>query len=357
MGMMPVIKWFTGFLIAFLLIWPLSWLYVDSVPIYVKAERCDFFHRQPGITVRQAHEGFAHTNIGPYGVIGIKNIDHLKGHKILIWGDSFVEAFNVADEKKMSYVFSKMAKGTFKDSIAGVSIGRSGNSLADYYYQIPYYESRLMPVAAHFFIIGHIEDTLPDQQSAHGAKFVSTPSYAIYPEDQERYQYETCRKFLSRWKLDFLWYMVRDLQAKNWKWLPSIKKANQNTLSSFAEKENDEDDMMKAWTYLFDQLKKQTDRPIVMVLLSDLPYVKKHQIVLSEDNNHIREKFKHACRANNIGVLDTQQSFVSYYQSTGRFPRGFPNSHPWEGHLNEGGHALIAADILKYLKENKIAVQ
>lgn len=354
MGVMSALKWLIGFLIAFLIIWPLSLLYVDSIPLYVKAEGGNFFHRMPGSSVRQYREGFARTNIGQYGLIGVGKINHDQTQKILIWGDSFVEAFNVPDEKKMSFVLSKMAQRTFKDSITGVSIGRSGNSIADYYYQIPYYESRLTPIMAHFFIIGHIEDTLPDQQSAHGAKFVSMPTYAIYPENQERYHYDVYRKFLSRLKLDFLWYSARDCQAKKWKWLPSVEKDNQNKLSSSTEKK--EDDMMKAWTYLFDQLKKQTDKPIVMVLLSDLPYLKKHQIVLSEDDNYIREKFKHACSVNNIGLIDMQQSFVSYYQSTGRFPRGFINSHPWEGHLNEDGHALVASGIFKYLKDHKIAI-
>ncbi len=357
MGMLPTIKWLIGFLLAFLIIWPSSWLYVDSIPIYIKADASDFFHRMPDSIVRQCREGFAYTHIGRYGIIGIENANNIRASKVLIWGDSFVEAFNVADDKKMSHVLSNMSSQMFSKSITGVSIGRSGNSLADYYFQIPYYESRLQPVAAHIFIIGHIEDTLPDQKSAHGAKFVSSPAFKFYPEDHKRYKYDFYRKWLSHYKLDFLWYMVRDLQGKQWKWLPSTVSTNQTSLSSSAEKENKQGDFIEAWSYLLIQLKKQTNKPIVMVLLSEVPYLRNHQIILSEGERGISEQFKAVCHEHDIGFIDMKPSFIAYYESTGRFPRGFPNSHPWEGHLNENGHALVAADILKYLKENKIAIQ
>ncbi|MFV1995743.1 MAG: hypothetical protein ACC661_09930, partial [Verrucomicrobiales bacterium] len=54
------------------------------------------------------------------------------------------------------------------------------------------------------------------------------------------------------------------------------------------------------------------------------------------------EQLARKCEGNGIPVIDTGEAFAELYRREKRFPTGFANTRPGEGHYNSRGHAVIA---------------
>ena len=101
----------------------------------------------------------------------------------------------------------------------------------------------------------------------------------------------------------------------------------------------------KAFAFLLHELRNQTTKPVIFIYCPYLPLIKGGELNFKDRNADIISVFARECRRNGIGFIDMKQDFCSYYLGTGKFPRGFNNSRPSEGHFNGAGHRLIAKAI------------
>ena len=109
-------------------------------------------------------EGWSTTSVGKYNINAVPDITKIKGPKIALWGDSYVEAWQVNDNEKMPQVITSLLNQQEIDLFC-FGIGASGDSVADYYFDMPEYEQLAQTTAAHFIIITNFTDILPDQKS------------------------------------------------------------------------------------------------------------------------------------------------------------------------------------------------
>lgn len=64
----------------------------------------------------------------------------------------------------------------------------------------------------------------------------------------------------------------------------------------------------------------------------------------------IARSFQAACARQGIKFIDMREDFILFYQATGRFPRGFPNTRPSRGHFNAEGIGLVADAVVRELR-------
>lgn len=65
-----------------------------------------------------------------------------------------------------------------------------------------------------------------------------------------------------------------------------------------------------------------------------------------------KEAFKKKCNDYGIGFIDMTTKFVSLLNQKHVFPRGFYNTMPGKGHMNEHAHKIIAESIYDHLHPN-----
>ncbi|MCD6578371.1 hypothetical protein J7L48_02745, partial [bacterium] len=120
----------------------------------------------PNIVYKHRSEGIAKTYKGLFGINAIEDITKDSRKKIAVWGDSYVEAHQVNDNKKMPQVItSKLSNKGLGENLICFGVGMSGDSVADYYFDIPKYEQLTKNIISHFIVIANIRDILPNQST------------------------------------------------------------------------------------------------------------------------------------------------------------------------------------------------
>ena len=66
--------------------------------------------------------------------------------------------------------------------------------------------------------------------------------------------------------------------------------------------------------------------------------------------------FADLCKTKGIGFTSLEKPLLRHLKDTGKFPKGFHNSRPWEGHYNADGHRLAAEAIHAWISENRHVV-
>lgn len=81
-----------SFIVSVLFIWLVGYFFCDSLrPFKYDVELGKFIHT-PHTLYKQRSEGFAKTYKGLFGINSIPDISKVEGDKIVVWGDSYVEA-------------------------------------------------------------------------------------------------------------------------------------------------------------------------------------------------------------------------------------------------------------------------
>lgn len=331
--------WILGFLLSFLIIWIISFLFVNTVFHYTWSPETGTWIHPPESIHRHRSEGWATSHFGQWDIIGIDDISKIKIPTIAIWGDSHVEAFQIEQREKMQEVLV----GKWKDdgiNLTAFGIGQSGESIADYYFKIPRYEKICPAIIAHYIIICDDTEALPDQPSAGHASFQANPDYRIIDINKEP-DHMRIRTVLRKYGLDFLWSSaVTVFKGTKLRFFLGPRKTELLSLEVAHETQPE-----KAFSFLLHALTNQTTKPIVFVYCPHVPAIKGGKVHFKDPNADIVSVFARECRRNGIGFIDMTQEFCKYYLETGNFPRGFPNSSSSEGHFNSGGHRLIAKAI------------
>ncbi len=338
-----------SFLFSIGFTWLVSAIFIDTIEPYEWHPGLKKYVRVAGTVNRERNEGWGSSVSGALGIHGIPDITKIQSRKIAIWGDSFVEAIQVDDDKKIAQVFTKISAENGLDLVA-FGVGALGGAVVDYYFDLPKYERLNPTIAAHFILINHRRDVLPGKKR-RGSLFVADPEFKFILKQREPQGPLFLRKLIYDLDLNFLFALAKSMpDLKDFRFaigpVPQRIKAQGHSQKAYDEK--------AALRFLFEKLAAQTSLPIVFVYVPRVPELRDGRFDFTDPLAPFMKDFSKMAKTHGMGFISLEQWFIGFHQRTGRFHSGFINSKPGEGHLNEDGNRLVAEAIFNYISEENL---
>lgn len=339
--------WISGFIISCFVIWPIGYLLLNSIVVYQRNANLDVWLPKCGTEIRWTSEGWGTTNFGELGTTGMIESLNSKKHKILIWGDSFVEAFQVDDKEKMQSQLNGLITRTGVEDTVGVGIGYSGRNLSDYFFLLPSYEE-LMPHVISHVIVFQLNDILPN-----GKTLLDDPETPFKKRVWEPFG-RKIRIVFHKMKMTAFWNAFRDFYKgmKKLRFRPGITGKAENLPN-----EKLPDNSEKYFELIAEKFQKVTNKPVCFVYIPDVPKIKNGVVAISNGDEDLVQTFGGILKTKGLHFINMQKPFVDFWRINGRFPRGFSNSRPDRGHLNSDGHYLVGESIAQWVYEFQHVIQ
>jgi len=351
-----VLIWIAGFSISLIIFCGMCFAFHNSMEPNIYSPEVDRSIPAPGLFHRHRSEGWGKTLYGKYGIYGIKDILKKKEDKILVWGDSYVEALEVDDKNKMTLKFNEIWKNRNKSGLICAGIGAAGTNLADYVYYAPKYEKLIPGVKGHVVVLHSDMVRLNEAMSGAELRFTPDKIKLIYesPAKKTSGLKESGIAFLRFFGMDFVWWVYTDI--KNYRWRFSLGKhviKDDVVFRHFKKpwKIPEADWNYNAYEFLIKKFRKSTDKEIIFIYVPHVPYIFNEKIYLQDRSSDFIKKLTKLCSENNIVFINMEDAFKKYYNETGKSPRGFPNSRPFLGHLNFSGHKLVAEKLIEHFEK------
>jgi lysophospholipase L1-like esterase len=336
--------------VSILFIWVVGYFFCNSLDYYKYDPQLNKFIHAPFLTYKHRTEGFASTKKGLFGINAIEDITKDGRRKIIVWGDSYIEGHQVNDKLKIPQVITKkLTNDSANSQIMSFAVGMSGDSVADYYFDIPKYESLVKSVAAHYIVITSINDILPDQLSDTTRGLFKSNPLEIY-HDKWHPEFQKAKAQLNNFGLYFIWQPIRSL-ISTIKKITFIPTAQISHVENKAQQTYSPQFLQESWEFLLSELRKQTSKPLVFIYCPHVPKIEENKISITDPDQQQIELFSKIAKKNNIQFLNSSYQFINFYETTGLFPRGFSNSKPSVGHFNKYGHEIVSRLIVDHLKE------
>jgi hypothetical protein len=305
------LKWPISFIASFVFAWIISYIFTNSVSLKIFDKEVDRFVLEPNTQVRMRNEGWATTNIGPHGITGLY-VDEFNQKPILaIWGDSYIEGFHLKDKEKAGSVITMECRNRDDCDYTGINIGMSGQSIADYYFSIPKYEKVFQSIAMHYIVIPDMMDLEPDNKTASLSQFVSKPHYEFKKIHYQGTAYRVKSTFHAL-KLDFVWFLTRNLLNKEYHFLPAFGKAKVDNGTVI---EQTTVDFSEAWHFLLSSLAKITDKPLTFVYCPTVPTIRNGAIDTVDPDRELAMQFEKMCKAYGFDFINLEDSFLRSWLS------------------------------------------
>ncbi len=370
------LKWLVGFFLSIVAIWIFTAIFTENHYSRVWSETLQRNVPASGRTFSGRKEGWATTRFGELGIAGTPDVHAIEDPKVLIWGDSYVAAAEVSDQSKMHRALTGMMQADQRlPPTAAVGIGKRFRSVADYVFLIPLYESEIKDCRLHVVHVHSLEDFYPDRNPAHrNSLFLSEPNFHFERYDNEFRELEApvnnskVKDLFLRGRLHFFAKMKkRVLQISRLEGMRfSISKQTKSQIKKVEGIVRPADFMtpdwasldapIDAWKFALGDLKESTKLPILIVYGSATPSILKGEIITTNPERDLVETFSKICSELGIGFTSLEEPFLRFWENTGKFPKGFHNSRPWEGHYNPDGHRLAAEAIHIWISENRHVV-
>jgi len=331
--------WVLGFILATGFIWLISMFCITDISnrqwnpdvgdYIVKGRRCIY------------DEGCGCVNFSPDGIIGTADGLSSTLPHVIIWGDSYVESFNVGDEWAVYHQLSVLSqKSTFP--CKGIAVAQSGRDISHHILLMPYYNQKVPNIRLHV-IVFTLNDILPNGRTLVADGDVPCQWHPNMPELM------WLRPWIQHYDLDWLWEVLNTSRTSFQNLRISIGPVKSRSLPpNIAQSETDH---TAFWEKLLRQLRESAGgKEVLLVYHAYCPQIKDGWVDFRDSDSKQVESFKSLCRQQSIPVLALTEQFCDYYRCTGRFPRGFCNSFPGKGHWNRAGHRLVAQAILDYLQ-------
>ncbi len=336
-------------MLATALAWALTWPFVESIRPMEPVPELGRTLTSAGYLYRHRREGRGETRFGRYGLPAIEDVRAIEGPSVAIWGDSYVEALQVADEDKVAQRVTQGSEARLGGRITGVALARGGWAVPDYVFLLPRVEKLFAP-RAHVVILAAIEDALPD-----GTRFTLPGGLPQLTERVAPAKAPRARQLLAGAGLHFLWAGVRNASGsgRSLRFRPGPRSAKPKT-----DKHDEAAELPPtgAVEFLLDRLKAGTDKPIIFVYTPSVPRIRRGIVDLVDPDQAAADVVAAACASRGIDFVNLGPVFTKAYRETGAFPRGFHNGVPSRGHWNERGHRLVAEGILRALERHRVAL-
>lgn len=349
------VRWVAGFIIASALVTVASPYFLSSLRVYEWSVELDDYVIKPGYVHRNRDEGWSTTHYGSFGLHNAAGLADFGGPTILIWGDSYVEAHQVNDDQKMDFEVNAILSEHGTGRPRAVGIGRAYWSIADYYFNIPKYERLLNPVCHVIVLAEHgLKDLCPD-----GETFLSEPTYEFVGRNivdsgkskviAELHEYGLCDAALAPWKA--VRGVLKDVRTSRFTLGPVASQEQPSPVDSesFLFRAETPERLTESWEFAIDKLTSATDKPVVFVLVPEVPYLENGQVCLDDPQGEWRARLVQLLAEKNVGCIDMTETLIDDHRRTGQFSRGFHHGRPDCGHLNARGHRLVAQQICAYL--------
>jgi hypothetical protein len=197
-------------------------------------------------------------------------------------------------------------------------------------------------------VVGQLEDLFPDQPSAGYAKFVSKPELRIVPgapwnpSRAKWLAYEWGTRFRANGLLSVLRRYSEGLDLRFQ--MGPARSASMGERSSPSTQE------MSAWLNFYArQFRSSTKTPLILVYLPQVPRLEGNGWAM-QDAVAASSLMEQIFTENGWYVVNMGNRFVENFEHTGRLPRGFNNSQPGSGHLNQDGHRLVSETLAERLR-------
>lgn len=361
---MQIKKIFKNYLLA-LIISIFLWNIIIGVFIYNQVDKqIDSFGggKIPNTKIVWGKEGFGSCYTDNLGF----NNDYInekkgKKYRIVVLGDSFTEAMHVnRDDNYISLLSEKLNKNS--DNFEVYNLGISGRSIADYIGFANDYLNKLSP------------DLVVVQVRVDDFQLNTNCDFYKIVKNEGSYKTEKCvrgnqmrDKFKilrdnSGWFRPIIGYSFMRLE-------PSIKSVilfkskimkffnNQDFVGAEKNKNknnNKTNEDFIAWQ--LEKMKEKYEDNLVFLNISMVPVINNNEVVLheKEDKSFLKKIINDESKKRNINLLDTEEEFITYFKENNELPFGFYNTKPGTGHLNEGGHKIIANMLYDFLSKNKL---
>lgn len=368
-----LLKWTSGFAVATVVIWGITSVFTENIVPELWSDAVGRNVPAAGWNRLGRKEGWAETRIGELGIAGNVTGDK-EAPKVVIWGDSFVEAYHVPDEAKMQTRLNAILEASGRPSLHAVAVGESWWSVADYVFRIPDYETSLKPVALHVIHLHTLEDTFPDQYpGARVCLFLSEPGLHLRKFDNENHELEPPKQpggLESRIygaRLQFFLHLRTKLgriaKLEGLRFAPGTAGRADEAPAAHRDWDRFLDPSwgaspapVEAWRFLLGKLKAATNAPILFVYAPPTPALQGGRIVIENPERNLALGFSELCKEEGMGFVSLEEPFRLFLDESGRFPNGFHNSRPWEGHYNPEGHRIVAEVINSWIEENRHVV-
>jgi hypothetical protein len=369
-----VLKWLAGGFLSIGAIWMVTAVFSDSVPLEEWSGALGRNTLAPGTTYQERREGWATNHIGEHGLIASRPEDLAATEKIVIWGDSFVEAFHVEDSAKMHRRLTDLLRQEPRGKGAALAVGERFCSIADYRFRIPDYEAALKDVKLHVIHLYSLEDTFPDQYpGGRISLFLTEPNLHFEKYDNEFREIEApvspgrARVLIHQYHLQFFSRLRTSLtniaRLDGLRFAPGT--AQKSTADPAAHRAwnrfldpawGSAEPPLEAWRFLLRELDSTTEAPILFVYAPPTPALLEGKLVLENPEKNLANHFSSLCKEQGMGFVSLEEPFLRFLEENGRFAKGFHNSRPWEGHYNADGHRLVAEAINSWIQENRHVV-
>jgi lysophospholipase L1-like esterase len=345
--------WIRGAALATLLAWLVAPSFHNRMLQREWEPQLDCYVQPAGFEMTYRKEGWAKTRYGKYGIGGIDDATTLGGEKVLLWGDSFIEALQVQDQDKVAQQLTAIWSSRHpEEELHGIGVGMGGRCVADYYFLIPAYEKLLDPIC-HIVVIPTLDDITPD-----GIAFKSDPEFQFVRRVPRGDSEIKIRRVLGPFRAELVFVPARDLanrlRVEPIRLSPGVAQeiVPQKIGDDIAPTDCVDQQTRDAWRFVLRSLKQQTSLPIVFVFIPKTPWLQDGHIVVLPKSCPAIETLQDICCDEGVGFISTADSFEAAFHESNRFCRGFSNSQIDRGHLNELGHQKLAEQLCNYLESN-----
>ena len=273
--------------------------------------------KAPFSRILRTYEGFNHYTTDAYG-FNNDALGALPKHRLLVLGDSFVEAKHVSREQNFVSILNALP------NVLAYNAGYSGADPRSF----PVLVRRFLPIIqpTQLILCVNADDltalnttALPKYESPSGMKAWLQPLFA----------HSALATHL------------------NWKYKPVFQDWWQSLHKHHAAKHQSKgfSQFSKHWAEIIDTL-QSFNIPMMVVVLPSLHYENGKVITIPDRREEI---LANVAQAKGVQVIRTERAFVQDFKKQGEVAFGFMNSHLGTGHLNIEGHQIVAGVIRQAL--------
>lgn len=268
-------------------------------------------------------EGYGYGVINELGYNDLQN--PVAGRKTICFlGSSHTEALQVGAEKNFVALLESM-------------LSTDENASNDY-------QCLNLGVSGHFFnvVVSNFENFAKEFKNidyviieANNVEFTEKEIEKMLNGDYHSDLGERSWAYKSLQRIPYLRLLVKQYQDLQKNSNPSIDATNEE--STFDNYKASLDPVMKKLS----AISKENGFEIIILKHSEIAFDDNNK-AYAKNNAEALVQFKESCEANGIRFLSVDDVFCEYADTYAVLPRGFSNSRPGKGHLNEVGHRLIA---------------
>jgi hypothetical protein len=336
-------------LVFFLIIlfWEIAFRLFISSPCTQEFDSEIGYVNKPYARYVESIEGYSITRFNSIGWNDREPLWGAKVTRVLVVGDSFTEAFQVARDKGYAQIAEDYVNQQFhKEVVDLIRLGRDGFIPSHYSVVVRRYLQMFDPalILLQFSAVSGEGLYAKEAVALYDARGV-VRSLQVKPKLEDR-QKEQFRILVNNSSL--LYYLVR-------KYTPVLIKAEQRLgrpsrrsdgETKIAEQRNfRKEDAARRMELVIDDIISHGKR--VAILWVPVPSVYKESHQARHDETF--DALERIAQERKIPIIDLSDEFIHRYRETGKMLHGFCNSLPGKGHLNAEGHAVVGKKLGSFL--------